>query len=67
MLDAAAAQKMLDPLFPGLMDVRLMGVRLTALAPERVAAAAPRQALHGGHPDPADHAQRRLIGRLAGW
>ena len=42
MLDAAAAQKMLDPLFPGLMDVRLMSVRLTALAPDRVAAAAPR-------------------------
>lgn len=33
MLDAATVQKMLDPLFPG-----LMGVRLTALAPDRVVA-----------------------------
>jgi uncharacterized protein (TIGR00369 family) len=33
MLDAAAVQKMLDPVFPG-----LMGVRLTELAPERVVA-----------------------------
>ena len=33
MLDAAAMQKMLDPIFPG-----LMGIRLTELAPERVVA-----------------------------
>ncbi len=33
MLDAAAIQKLLDPLFPG-----LMGVRLTELAPDRVVA-----------------------------
>lgn len=33
MLDAAAVQKMLDPMFPG-----LMGVRLTELAPDRVVA-----------------------------
>ena len=33
MLDVATVQKMLDPLFPG-----LMGVRLTALAPDRVVA-----------------------------
>jgi len=33
MHDAATVQKMLDPLFPG-----LMGVRLTALAPDRVVA-----------------------------
>jgi len=33
MTDPAALQKLLDPLFPG-----LMGVRLTALAPERVCA-----------------------------
>ncbi len=33
MLDAATLQTMLDPLFPG-----LMGVRLTALAPDRVVA-----------------------------
>jgi uncharacterized protein (TIGR00369 family) len=33
MLDAAAVQALLDPLFPG-----LMGVRLTSVAPERVTA-----------------------------
>ena len=33
MLDAATVQKMLDPMFPG-----LMGVRLTELAPDRVVA-----------------------------
>ncbi len=33
MLDAAAVQAMLDPLFPG-----LMGVRLTSVAPERITA-----------------------------
>ena len=33
MLDAAAMQKMLDPVFPG-----LMGIRLTELAPDRVVA-----------------------------
>ena len=33
MLDLAAVQKLLDPLFPG-----LMGVRLLEIAPERVAA-----------------------------
>jgi len=34
MPDAAAVQAMLDPLFPG-----LMGVRLTTLAPDRITAA----------------------------
>jgi 1,4-dihydroxy-2-naphthoyl-CoA hydrolase len=51
MLDAATVQKMLDPLFPG-----LMGVRLVALAPDRVVAEMPVRAdlctgggiLHGG-------------------
>lgn len=51
MLDAAAVQKMLDPLFPG-----LMGVRLTELAPDRVVAEMPVRPdlctgggiLHGG-------------------
>jgi 1,4-dihydroxy-2-naphthoyl-CoA hydrolase len=51
MLDADTVQKMLDPLFPG-----LMGVRLTALAPDRVVAEMPVRAdlctggaiLHGG-------------------
>ncbi len=33
MLDAAAVQAMLDPLFPG-----LMGVRLTSVAPDRIVA-----------------------------
>lgn len=33
MNDVAALQKLLDPLFPG-----LMGVKLTALAPDRVVA-----------------------------
>ena len=33
MLDAAAVQAMLDPLFPG-----LMGVRLTGVAPDRITA-----------------------------
>ncbi len=33
MLDAAAVQAMLDPLFPG-----LMGVRLTSVAPDRITA-----------------------------
>lgn len=51
MLDTATVQKMLDPLFPG-----LMGVRLTELAPDRVVAEMPVRAdlctgggiLHGG-------------------
>lgn len=51
MLDAAAVQAMLDPLFPG-----LMGVRLTGVAPERVTAEMPVRPdlctaggiLHGG-------------------
>jgi 1,4-dihydroxy-2-naphthoyl-CoA hydrolase len=51
MLDLAAVQKILDPLFPG-----LMGVRLTELAPDRVVAEMPVRAdlctaggiLHGG-------------------
>jgi 1,4-dihydroxy-2-naphthoyl-CoA hydrolase len=51
MTDVATVQKMLDPLFPG-----LMGVRLTALAPDRVVAEMPVRAdlctgggiLHGG-------------------
>ena len=51
MLDRDAVQKILDPLFPG-----LMGVRLTELAPERVAAemqvrpdlCTAGQILHGG-------------------
>ena len=51
MLDAAAVQAMLDPLFPG-----LMGVRLTAVAPDRITAEMPVRAdlctsggiLHGG-------------------
>ncbi len=51
MLDAAAVQAMLDPLFPG-----LMGVRLTAVAPDRVVAEMPVRPdlctaggiLHGG-------------------
>lgn len=51
MLDTAAVQKMLNPLFPG-----LMGVRLTDLAPDRVVAEMPVRAdlctgggiLHGG-------------------
>lgn len=51
MLDAAAMQKMLDPIFPG-----LMGVRLTELAPDRVVAEMPVRPelctgggiLHGG-------------------
>ena len=51
MLDAATVQKMLDPLFPG-----LMGVRLVDLAPDRVVAQMPVRAdlctaggiLHGG-------------------
>jgi 1,4-dihydroxy-2-naphthoyl-CoA hydrolase len=51
MTDIATVQKMLDPLFPG-----LMGVRLTELAPDRVIAEMPVRAdlctgggiLHGG-------------------
>ena len=51
MLDAATVQQMLDPLFPG-----LMGVRLLELAPDRVLAEMPVRAdlctgggiLHGG-------------------
>ena len=51
MLDIAQAQAMMDPLFPG-----LMGVTLTALAPDRVAATLPVRPdlctgggiLHGG-------------------
>jgi 1,4-dihydroxy-2-naphthoyl-CoA hydrolase len=51
MLDAAAVQAMLDPLFPG-----LMGVRLTSVAPDRIVAEMPVRAdlctgggiLHGG-------------------
>ena len=51
MLDIAQAQALLDPLFPG-----LMGVTLTALAPDRVAATMPVRPdlctgggiLHGG-------------------
>lgn len=51
MLDAAAMQKLLDPIFPG-----LMGVRLLELAPDRVLAEMPVRAdlctgggiLHGG-------------------
>ena len=51
MLDAAAVQAMLDPLFPG-----LMGVRLTSVAPDRIVAEMPVRPdlctgggiLHGG-------------------
>ena len=51
MLDAAAVQAMLDPLFPG-----LMGVRLTSVAPDRITAEMPVRdnlctgggILHGG-------------------
>ena len=51
MMDLAALQKLLDPLFPG-----LMGVRITAAAPDRVVAEMPVRAdlctaggiLHGG-------------------
>ncbi len=51
MLDAAAMQKLLDPIFPG-----LMGVRLLELTPDRVLAEMPVRAdlctsggiLHGG-------------------
>ena len=51
MLDAATVQAMLDPLFPG-----LMGVRLTAVAPDRIVAEMPVRPdlctgggiLHGG-------------------
>ena len=51
MLELAALQKLLDPLFPG-----LMGVRITAAAPDRVVAEMPVRAdlctaggiLHGG-------------------
>ena len=51
MLDAATVQAMLDPLFPG-----LMGVRLTSVAPDRITAEMPVRdnlctgggILHGG-------------------
>jgi 1,4-dihydroxy-2-naphthoyl-CoA hydrolase len=51
MLDAAAIQALLDPIFPG-----LMGVRLTVVEPERIVAEMPVRAdlctaggiLHGG-------------------
>lgn len=53
MLDATTMQKMLDPMFPG-----LMGARLTELAPDRVVAdqhpQCRGQALRGGDPDAVD-------------